>query len=185
MRCPYCGYDDSRVVDSRSVNDGVRRRRQCLNCDSRFTTYERVQPASFLVMKKDGRREEFDRDKLARGIRIACAKRSIANEEIERVVDRVEEELHSMGRVEVPSVTVGALVMQYLRDLDRVAYIRFASVYREFADAESFKEEVDALADRVGRVIVGQLPLISAADLVTVGKGRMRAGKTRKGGNDV
>jgi len=170
VKCPFCGYHDSRVVDSRAVNEGVRRRRQCLNCDSRFTTYERVQSNSFLVIKKDGRREGFSRDKLTTGIRMACAKRSVANQDIERLVDRVEEELHQLGRVEVSATTIGALVMQYLRELDRIAYVRFASVYREFADVERFKEEVDALVNGVGKIPAAQLPLISAAELVTSGK---------------
>ena len=134
MNCPYCNYQDSKVIDSRSINGGVRRRRQCLHCSSRFTTHERVQANSFLVLKKDGRREEFNRDKLTRGIRKACTKRSIASEAIERLVDRIEGELHQSGKVEVNCSTIGGLVMDYLRELDRIAYIRFASVYREFAD---------------------------------------------------
>ena len=112
MRCPYCGYQDSKVVDSRTVNDGIRRRRQCLHCSRRFTTYERVQAGSFLVVKKDGRREEFDRDKLISGIRKACAKRPIANQTIVEVVNGIERELHHLGKVEVPSSIVGELVMR-------------------------------------------------------------------------
>ena len=174
MKCPYCEYQDSKVIDSRSVNEGVRRRRQCLHCGSRFTTYERVQAASFLVVKKDGRREEFSRDKLTTGIRKACTKRSIANEDIERLVDKVEEELHQLGKVEVSSTTVGGLVMEHLRELDRIAYIRFASVYREFADVESFKQEVDALVQGQGKIPTAQLPLIAPEESPVSTKSRTR-----------
>jgi transcriptional repressor NrdR len=160
MRCPYCGYQDSRVIDSRSVNDGVRRRRQCLHCNSRFTTYERAQGGSFLVVKKDGRREEFDRGKLITGIRKACAKRSISNDAIVGLADGVEGEIHQLGKVEVPSSVIGELIMERLKDLDRIAYIRFASVYREFADVESFAKEVEALAGKEPLHPGDQLPLI-------------------------
>jgi len=145
-----------------------------LHCGSRFTTYERVQPASFLVVKKDGRREEFSRDKLTTGIRKACTKRSIANEDIERLVDKVEEELHQLGKVEVSSTTVGGLVMEHLRELDRIAYIRFASVYREFADVESFKQEVDALVQGQGIISTAQLPLIAPEESLVSAKRRTR-----------
>ena len=159
MKCPYCGYQDSRVIDSRSINERVRRRRECLYCGSRFTTYEWVQANSLLVIKKDGRREEFNRDKLIMGIRKACTKRPIGGEAIERLVDQVEEEIHQLGKAEVPSSTIGGLVMGHLRELDRIAYIRFASVYREFADVENFKQEVDALAQEP-KIPPAQLPLI-------------------------
>jgi len=175
VKCPFCGYDDSKVVDSRAVNDGVRRRRQCLNCDSRFTTYERIQSASFLVVKKDGRREDFSRDKLAAGIRKACAKRQVANEDIEQLVDEVEKELHQLGSIEVTGATIGAFVIERLRDLDRISYVRFASVYRAFADVESFKTEVDALVSGVGVVPAAQLSLIPAADLVVSGRRRTKS----------
>jgi len=163
MICPYCGFQDSKVVDSRSVGDGIRRRRECLKCGARFTTYERFQAATFSLIKKDKRREEFSRDKLMAGIRKACAKRPVSHQDIERLVDQVESDLHQMGRVEVPSSAVGELVMKYLKALDRIAYIRFASVYRKFADVESFKEEIDALLkghSSEDRDTVAQLPLI-------------------------
>lgn len=161
MRCPSCHYQDSKVIDSRGVNEGVRRRRQCLHCGSRFTTYERAHAESFLVIKKDGRREEFSRDKLTAGIRKACAKRPVANETIEVRVDSIEEELHRLGKVEVPSSFIGELVMERLREMDRVAYIRFASVYREFADIETFKKEVDALIQGENEEpLTAQLPLL-------------------------
>ena len=160
MKCPYCGFQDSKVVDSRGIDDGIRRRRQCLHCHARFTTYERFHADSFMVIKKDGRREEFNRDKLTAGIRKACAKRPVSNEEIEQVVDKIEEDLHHLGRVEVPSSTVGELVIKHLKDVDRIAYIRFASVYREFADVESFREEIDALTHSQEKTPATQLPLI-------------------------
>lgn len=174
MKCPYCEHDNSKVVDSRGVNEGIRRRRQCLHCGSRFTTYERVQSNSFLVIKKDGRREEFSRDKLAAGIRKACTKRPVADEDIERLIDKVEEELHQLGRVEVQGTTIGALVMEHLRELDRIAYIRFASVYREFADIESFIQEVDALVQGQGRIPAAQLPLISPEGFLISAKSRTK-----------
>ena len=174
MNCPYCQYEDSKVIDSRGVNEGVRRRRECLSCGARFTTYERLQTNSFLVAKKDGRREEFSRDKLTNGIRKACAKRPVANEDIERLVDRIEEELHQLGRIEVPSATIGGLVMGHLRELDRIAYIRFASVYREFADVESFKQEIDAL-------VQPQEPAISAAQLPLIPREELLASARRQG----
>jgi transcriptional repressor NrdR len=161
MKCPYCDYLDSKVIDSRNVGEGVRRRRQCLHCGSRFTTYERIHTDSFLVIKKDGRREKFSRDKLTAGLRKACAKRPIANETIERIADEVEQELHRSGKIEVFSSVIGGLVMEHLSQLDRVAYIRFASVYREFADLETFRREVDALVQsQETRPLSAQLPLI-------------------------
>ncbi len=177
MKCPYCGYQDSKVIDSRGVNDGIRRRRQCLHCDARFTTYERFHADSFMVIKKDGRREEFSRDKLTAGIRKACAKRPVSNEEIERLVDKVEEDLHHLGKVEVSSTTVGELGMKHLKELDRIAYIRFASVYREFADVESFRKEIDALARSQEKPPATQLPLIPNEDLLpSVKKSRKATG---------
>ncbi len=159
MKCPQCDHQDTRVIDSRSVDAGVRRRRLCLGCGFRFTTYERAQANNLLVVKKDGRREEFNRDKLIAGIRKACTKRPVANEAIERVVDGIEQELHRYGKVEVGSSAIGELVMGRLKELDRIAYIRFASVYREFADAENFKQAVDALAQGK-EAYPAQLPLI-------------------------
>ena len=145
MKCPYCGSDDSKVIDSRDANDGVRRRRQCLDCSSRFTTYERVLPASLFVAKKDQRREEFSRDKLLTGIRKACEKRPLPAGAVDRLVDDIEAELYQLGRAEVASTTIGDMVMERLRSLDYIAYIRFASVYRDFADITDLKQEVDTL----------------------------------------
>lgn len=170
MKCPYCDYQDSKVIDSRSINGGVRRRRECLRCKSRFTTHERLQANSFLVLKKDGRREDFNRDKLIKGIHKACTKRSIASEAIERMVDRIEGELHQAGKLEVNSTIIGGLVMEYLREMDRIAYIRFASVYRQFADVEHFKQEVDALVRSGEKVPSAQLPLIPKEESLTIAK---------------
>ncbi len=146
MDCPYCGYNDSKVIDSRDVNDGIRRRRQCLKCDSRFTTYERLHPAGLFVIKKDERREEFNREKLLSGIRKACEKRPLHSGTVDRLADDIEAELYGSGRLEVPSAVLGDMVMEKLKGLDHIAYIRFASVYREFADLTSLKQVVDALA---------------------------------------
>jgi len=147
MKCAYCGYHDSKVVDSRVANDCVRRRRQCLHCERRFTTYERMQLDSFVIVKKDGRREGFRRNKLLNGVRVACAKRPVSAEIIERLIDDVEEVLHQMGKIEVASSVLGELVMERLDSLDRISYIRFASVYRNFADIETLKQKVDDLVE--------------------------------------
>ena len=162
MNCPYCGYHDSKVVDSRDVNEGVRRRRQCLACGSRFTTYERLQPASLFVIKKDGRREEFSREKLLTGIRKACEKRPLPTGAIDKLVEDIEAELYHLGKSEIPSAVIGDMVMERLKNLDYIAYIRFASVYREFSDITALKQEVDALLNTQSRVAqsTSQLPLL-------------------------
>jgi transcriptional repressor NrdR len=165
LNCPFCGYYDSKVIDSRDVNDGIRRRRQCLRCDLRFTTYERLQRASLFVIKKDGRREEFDHEKLLAGIRKACDKRPLASGAVEKMVDEIEGELYQSGHAEVPSSHVGDLVMAKLKKTDHIAYIRFASVYREFEDITILKEEVDSLADRAPLPPADQLPLIPREEL--------------------
>ncbi|GAX89672.1 transcriptional regulator NrdR [Effusibacillus lacus] len=149
MRCPYCHHTDSRVLESRSSEDHstIRRRRECPSCMKRFTTYEKIEMAPLLVVKKDNRREEFSRDKLLRGIMKACEKRPVAVEEVERLVEEVEREVRSEYDKEVPAEAVGEKVMEKLRDLDGVAYVRFASVYRQFRDVESFAQEVLNLLD--------------------------------------
>ena len=147
MNCPYCGYHDSKVMDSRDVNDGVRRRRECLSCGSRFTTYERLQPTSLFVIKKDQRREEFDRIKLLTGIRKACEKRPLPTGTVDKLVDDIEAELYHLGKTEIPGEVIGDMVMERLKSLDYIAYIRFASVYRDFADITDLKQEVDTLVD--------------------------------------
>ena len=172
MRCPYCGHDDSKVIDSRNAGDGIRRRRQCFDCGSRFTTYERAQGTTLLVIKKDGRREEFSREKLVAGIRKACAKRPVPQETIEELVDEIEAQLHKSGKGEVTTSIIGDMVMDGLRQLDGVAYIRFASVYRAFADIEELKQEADAYA-RLRPLLnsTSQLPLFSNNELDTVTRG--------------
>ena len=174
MICPYCGYYDSKVIDSRDVNDGIRRRRQCLRCDQRFTTYERLQPASLFVIKKDGRREEFNRDKLLTGIRKACEKRPLTGSAVDKVVDEIEAELYRMGHTEIPGAVIGDMVMARLKKLDHIAYIRFASVYREFEDITTLKEEVDNLASHPTIYSADQLPLIPPDVLAAPAKNQRR-----------
>jgi transcriptional repressor NrdR len=145
MRCPYCTSPDSRVIDSREADDGIRRRRECNSCGERFTTYERPQVTGLLVVKKDGRREEYTREKLLLGIRKACEKRPLATGTLEGVVDEIEAVLNEQGTAEVSSRSIGEMVMGHLRELDQIAYIRFASVYHQFADLDELKEELDAL----------------------------------------
>ncbi|MCH8236173.1 MAG: transcriptional repressor NrdR [Chloroflexi bacterium] len=147
MHCPFCGHNDSKVIDSRESPDGVRRRRECAGCGLRFTTYERVHNTPLLVAKSDGRREPFSTDKLERSVRIACAKRPLEVGAIGKIVTDVDNELHRLGKAEVESRIIGEMVMERLRELDRVAYIRFASVYRDFEDLDTFAQEVEALRD--------------------------------------
>jgi len=147
MLCPYCGYQDSKVIDSRDVNNSIRRRRQCLSCNTRFTTYERVQPASLMVIKKDKRREDFSRDKLMAGIRKACEKRPLQTGTIDKMVEEIETALYQLGKAEVSSSIVGEMVMDKLKTVDYIAYIRFASVYREFTDITALKKAVDSLVE--------------------------------------
>jgi transcriptional repressor NrdR len=146
MRCPYCDSADTRVTDSRDAEDGIRRRRECLSCGQRFTTYEHIQTSTLMVVKKDGRREEFSRPKLLTGLRKACEKRPLPAGMVEALADDIEATLRGQGLPEVPTEAIGELVMDHLRQLDHIAYIRFASVYREFADLDALKEEMDALA---------------------------------------
>ncbi len=147
MKCPFCSYGDSKVTDSRTVENGIRRRRECQRCSLRFTTYERIQTTALVVSKQDNRREEFDREKLMSGIRKACAKRPIPSRTIEKMIEDIETELQRLGQVEVPTAILGTLVMERLRNLDRVAYIRYASVYRDFQDIESFERAVKDLRE--------------------------------------
>ena len=145
MRCPFCASSSSKVIDTRAVGAAIRRRRQCKDCEQRFTTYERVTKVNLLVVKRDGRREEFDRQKLFDGILKACAKRPVASDTIEDTVASIEMRLYALGRTEVPYRLIGEMVMDELRELDEVAYVRFASVYRHFTDLEAMKQEVDEL----------------------------------------
>jgi len=179
MNCPYCGYHDSKVIDSRNVHDGIRRRRQCLDCGARFTTYERLQPAGLFVIKKDQRREEFDKNKLLTGIRKACEKRPLPTDAVERLADEIETELYQQNKAEIPSAVIGDMVMERLRSLDFIAYIRFASVYREFTDITALKQVVDSLVgDEVqARRPDAQLPLIPAEEPGTAVRRPVRSRK--------
>lgn len=147
MKCVYCHYSDSKVIDSRDLRDGesIRRRRECLRCGHRFTTYERVEPISILVIKKDGTREEYNRDKIRKGVMTAFTKRPVKAEDIEKLIESVETEVFRKGDLEIPSQRIGEIVMEHLRRADPVAYIRFASVYKEFADLEVMRSEMDRL----------------------------------------
>jgi transcriptional repressor NrdR len=145
MRCPFCGFDDTQVKDSRPTDDrsAIRRRRFCTNCAARFTTFERVQLRELTVVKKTGQREPFDRDKLARSIYISLRKRPVEGERVERVINSIVRQLESSGESDVPTETIGSLIMEALANLDQVAYIRFASVYRDFREAKDFGEFVE------------------------------------------
>ena len=174
MKCPHCGYNDSKVLDSRDVDDGVRRRRQCLGCESRFTTYERIQKSSLFVVKKDKRREAFDKGKLLKGIHKAFEKRPVAAGIIDQVADDIEAELYKQGKQEVSSTLIGDMVMAHLKKIDHIAYIRFASIYRDFADITRLKQEVDNLARGESKAVPSaQLPLLPESELeVTAKAGR-------------
>ncbi len=148
MRCPFCGHDETKVVDSRTSEsqDAIRRRRECLSCGERFTTYERREEMPLMVVKKDGTAEPFDRSKLLRGLIVATAKRNVAIEQLEALIDDIESELHNTFRYEVDSRLVGDMVLRRLKELDHVAYIRFASVYKEFQDLDEFTSELKDLS---------------------------------------
>ena len=147
MKCPYCAFAESKVIDSRPSEDNgkIRRRRECLQCEKRFTTYETVESLPMVVIKKDGSRQAFDRNKLMNGIIRACEKRPVSVDDIEKIVNDIERGLNNMMEKEVESTFIGELVMERLRELDEVAYVRFASVYRQFTDINTFVQEVEKL----------------------------------------
>jgi transcriptional repressor NrdR len=146
MRCPYCQNDDSKVIDTtHDSHGGIRRRRECLNCGQRFSSYERAILATPLIVKQDGTREDFDRQKLERGIRISCAKRPVSAADIERLVGQVEAELQRLGKSEISSRVVGDLVIKGLKEMDQIAYIRYAIVYLRLDDLHSLRKEIDHL----------------------------------------
>jgi transcriptional repressor NrdR len=147
MRCPYCGGVEDRVVDSRESRerDVIRRRRQCVHCERRFTSYERVERLPFQIVKRDQRREEYDRVKLMRGLQVACRKRPVPQAELERMADSIEAAMMDSGERELSSQRIGTMVMERLRALDAVAYVRFASVYRRFEDVDAFVKELHQL----------------------------------------
>ena len=171
MRCPYCGFADTKVTDSRDADEGIRRRRECLSCEQRFTTVERLVSSSLLVVKKDGRREEFSREKVLGGLRKACEKRPLTAGAVEAVADAVESALRQSGAPEVPSEQIGELVMDHLRDLDHIAYIRFASVYRSFADLEELQSELERLSQRGAAPGAGQPALLPDEELTALTRG--------------
>jgi len=144
MKCPFCGDNNDRVVDSRAMSEGaaIRRRRECLDCGKRFTTYERVEDIPIMVIKRDRRRESYDRSKISGGIRKACQKRPISEDQIEKLTNEIELLIHTMMEKEIESTVIGKLVMEKLHDLDQVAYVRFASVYRKFRDVDQFIDDL-------------------------------------------
>jgi len=147
MRCPFCGNMEDRVVDSRESREGdvIRRRRECTRCDRRFTSYEKIESVPLVVVKRDERRETFDRDKLMRGLQIACRKRPVSQDALERLADSIEAAINDTGEREISSQRIGSIVMSQLRDIDPVAYVRFASVYRNFEDVDAFVKELHQL----------------------------------------
>ncbi len=153
MRCPFCGNHETQVKDSRATEDSsaIRRRRSCPDCGGRFTTFERVQLRELMVLKRSGRRIPFDRDKLARSVQVALRKRNVDAERIERMISGVVRQLESLGESEIKSEQIGALVMEGLKSLDDVAYVRFASVYKNFREAKDFEEIIDQLAQDEGK----------------------------------
>lgn len=149
MRCPFCGHSEDRVVDSRESKEGdvIRRRRECVACDRRFTSYEKIESIPFQVVKRDERREPYDREKLMRGLQVACRKRPIPQGTLERLADEIEAAMQESADREISSRDLGQIVMRHLRELDQVAYVRFASVYRRFEDVEEFLRELHQLKD--------------------------------------
>ena len=163
MRCPHCGNPESRVTDSRDNGNEIRRRRECSECGARFTTYERVQHAALMVEKRDGRREEFSREKISRSIRLACVKRPLPTGSVEKLIDEIQSDLLRIGRAEVKASRDGEIAMERLKDLDPVAYLRYASVYRDFADLDMFLREIQAietLEPETDQSSISQLALI-------------------------
>ncbi len=142
MQCPFCESSKSRVVDTRGINNTIRRRRECQTCGKRFTTYERIASPGIKVVKRDGRKEDYDREKLSAGVKLACTKRPVAEADVDNLVELVEEEIHNVGRSQIKSKLIGELVLERLRDLDEVAYVRFASVYFPLKDLASLQEKM-------------------------------------------
>lgn len=153
MKCPHCGFNESKVIDSRPTDDNtaIRRRRECLSCSKRFTTYEKIETIPLIVVKKNGNREAFDRNKLMNGIIKSCEKRPVSIEQIEHVVNEIESNIQKIAKKEISSNLIGEEIMKYLKDLDEVAYVRFASVYRQFKDVNSFMDELKNMLDERGK----------------------------------
>lgn len=150
MKCPFCEHPDTRVIDSRPTDEGqvIRRRRACDNCRKRFTTYEKIEEIMFMVVKKDGSREMFDRSKVRNGIVNACKKRPVTTEQIDKIVDDIERGLNNMMEKEISSTIIGEVILDNLKELDEVAYVRFASVYRQFDDVTTFMQEIEKLTNK-------------------------------------
>ena len=181
MRCPKCGTLDGRVIDSRDLDDSttVRRRRECSSCRARYTTYERVESARLVVLKSDGSREEFERDKLAAGLAKALTRRPVGDDAADDAADAIEASLRARGLNEVPSSLIGEMAMDRLRELDHIAFIRFMSVYQSFDDLEQLKHEVDALYAERTEQVPGQTTLrlvVEDGGLTPIGPGRSRPG---------
>lgn len=151
MKCPYCFHPKTKVIDKRNTEDlaSIRRRRECLECEKRFTTFERIELLNISIIKKDGRRESFNREKIIKGLLTACEKRPISRDKIEQITNYIESQLKTLDKQEVEASRIGEIIMEKLLDLDKIAYIRFASVYREFADLNSFKKELNILMKKV------------------------------------
>lgn len=149
MRCPFCNFYESKVIDSRPTDEGqaIRRRRECIECSRRFTTYEKIEKMPLLIIKKDGTRESYDRNKILNGILKACEKRPVSLDIIEKIVDNIEKDLYDSFHKEITSKHIGEMIMQKLKDVDEVAYVRFASVYRQFKDLNTFMEELKKILD--------------------------------------
>lgn len=180
MRCPHCGHSESKVIDSRETVDSIRRRRECEYCDRRYTTYERVLSNSLQVAKRDQRREEFSGNKLRGSILKACTKRPLPMGSVDKLVTEIEGELYALGLSEVPSHTIGELVSDRLKEFDRVAYIRYASVYRDFQDIQTFRQEIDALLDPDEQEAVNQLSFLGADPEVVRAPSPQRRGRRPK-----
>ncbi len=170
LPCPRCGHPETRVLSLQLVQASLRRQRECVSCGYHFATSERIERAGLVVIKRDGRREEYSREKLVRGVRLACAKRPVSEDQIEAVVDAVEQEIFGLGQAEVPSRRIGEAVVRRLRELDEVAYVRFASVYRQFRDIDSLLDEIAELKEWKRRVqeTQHQLPLALGDDGLVV-----------------
>lgn len=152
MRCPHCGNDESKVIDSRPTEDNtaIRRRRECLNCEKRFTTYEKIESIPLIVVKKDGNRETFNRDKIINGMIKSCEKRPVSIEQLENVANEIESNIKKKAKKEVSSTEIGEEIMKQLKDLDEIAYVRFASVYRQFKDVNSFMDALNKMLNERG-----------------------------------
>jgi transcriptional repressor NrdR len=175
MKCPRCGGSESKVVDSRSIGEGIRRRRECLGCKTRFTSYERIQSKSVFVIKKDGRREEFNREKLLSGIRKSCEKRPLPTGTIDKLVDNIEADVYNLGKNEIQTSFIGNKVMEKLEEIDHIAYIRFASIYHDFSDITTLKQAVDELLEtKIEAPLAGQLFLFTPTATKNNGKIRTK-----------